>query len=108
MVVKGGTNTALLNSECVICFRLLSKFHLPKFLFCQIVISLSYSTLVREVSHVQDDAVFLIGKGVGGYLASMMMAHDEEDLFKCAAVISPVIDFMQYGERFSSSPISTE
>lgn len=67
--------------------------------FKLIIISLSSRTLVREVSHVHEEAVFLIGKGVGGYLASMMMALDEENLFKCAAIISPVIDWLRYGKR---------
>ena len=53
--------------------------------------------LVAEVSHVQTDAVVLIGKGTGGYLAAMMMSKDNESVFRCGVVISPTTDWFRYG-----------
>lgn len=97
MAARSGTSTARSSSGCTTCFQLLSNFHL---LTTALQLISLFRTLVREVSHVHEEAVFLIGKGVGGYLASMMMAHDDEDLFKCAAIISPVVDWLRYGKEY--------
>lgn len=53
--------------------------------------------LIAEVNHVQSEAVVLIGKGVGGYLAAMMMSKDNESVLKCGVVISPTTDWFRYG-----------
>ncbi|XP_057364734.1 inactive dipeptidyl peptidase 10-like [Daphnia carinata] len=55
--------------------------------------------LMAELNHVESNAVVLIGKGIGGYLATMMMAlmaNEEEPIFKCGIVISPTTDWLRY------------
>ena len=58
---------------------------------------------MEELNHVESQAVVLIGKGIGGYLATMMMAmvaNEEEEIFKCGVVISPTTDWFRYGTYF--------
>ena len=58
---------------------------------------------MEELNHVDSQAVVLIGKGIGGYLATMMMAmvaNEEEEIFKCGVVISPTTDWFRYGTYF--------
>jgi tRNA(His) 5'-end guanylyltransferase len=60
--------------------------------------------LRAELNHVESQAVVLIGKGIGGYLATMMMAmvaNEEEEIFKCGIVISPTTDWFRYGTYFT-------
>ncbi|XP_046649628.1 inactive dipeptidyl peptidase 10-like isoform X1 [Daphnia pulicaria] len=55
--------------------------------------------LMEELNHVDRQAVVLIGKGIGGYLATMMMAmvaNEEEEIFKCGIVISPTTEWSIY------------
>lgn len=58
--------------------------------------------LLAELNHVESNAVVLIGKGIGGYLATMMMAlmaNEEEPIFRCGIVISPTTDWLRYGRK---------
>jgi hypothetical protein len=58
---------------------------------------------MEELNHVDRQAVVLIGKGIGGYLATMMMAmvvNEEEEIFKCGIVISPTTEWSIYGTYF--------
>lgn len=65
--------------------------------------------IIAEVKHVESESVVIIGKGTGGYLATMMMAKDtvhllEEEtreIFKCGIIISPTIDWFKYGSSIS-------
>lgn len=57
---------------------------------------------MAELNHVESDAAILIGKGIGGYLATMMMAlvaNEEEHIFRCGIVISPTTDWLRYGKK---------
>lgn len=77
-----------------------------------LIVQISYGTksrprfLLAELKHVESESVVIIGKGVGGYLATMMMAKDtihllEEtrEIFKCGIIVSPTIDWFKYGSR---------
>ena len=50
------------------------------------------------MKHVDGQTIVIIGKGIGGYLATMAMARDEEHLFKCGIIVSPTIDWYREGK----------
>ena len=52
---------------------------------------------MAEVKHVEAESIILIGKGIGGYLSTMMMAKDYDSMFRCGVVISPTTDWFRYG-----------
>jgi dipeptidyl aminopeptidase/acylaminoacyl peptidase len=64
--------------------------------FDLLFVSLS-SAILTEVKHVDGQTIVIIGKGVGGYLATMALARDEERLFKCGIIVSPTIDWYRQG-----------
>ncbi len=57
--------------------------------------------LVSELKFVDRTKVGVVGEGVGGYTAGMVMADDMESaqsITKCAILISPVVDWRSYGK----------
>jgi dipeptidyl aminopeptidase/acylaminoacyl peptidase len=59
--------------------------------------------LVKELKFVDRSKVGVVGEGLGGYTAGMVMAEDLESsqpLTKCALLISPVVDWRSYGTSF--------
>jgi dipeptidyl aminopeptidase/acylaminoacyl peptidase len=58
---------------------------------------------VKELKFVDRSKVGVVGEGLGGYTAGMVMAEDLESsqpLTKCALLISPVVDWRSYGTPF--------
>jgi hypothetical protein len=56
---------------------------------------------VSELKFVDRTKVGVVGEGVGGYTAGMVMADDMESaqsITKCAILISPVVDWRSYGK----------
>nr|XP_045004992.1 inactive dipeptidyl peptidase 10 [Jaculus jaculus] len=50
--------------------------------------------------YIDSKRLSIFGKGYGGYIASMILKSDEK-LFKCGAVVAPIIDLKLYASAFS-------
>lgn len=57
-------------------------------------------TITREIlssfQHIESQEVIIIGKGLGGYLSTLVLAKDEQNTFKCGIAISPIIDWFRH------------
>lgn len=58
---------------------------------------------MNNVRHVDGQAVVLMGKGVGGYLAITAMAQDELNVVKCGVLTTPTVDWLTQGTTILST-----
>jgi len=57
-------------------------------------------TITREIlstlHHVESQEVIIMGKGLGGYLSTLVLAEDDQNTFKCGIAVSPIIDWFRH------------
>ncbi|EDS42536.1 nucleoporin [Culex quinquefasciatus] len=56
-------------------------------------------TLLKRRQRMQQ--LFIFGWGYGGYIVSMMLASDSENVLKCGAAINPIVSFKYYNSFFT-------
>lgn len=70
--------------------RLLTDFYPPLFLNPN-------REILSSFHHIESQEVIILGKGLGGYLSTLVLAKDEQKTFKCGIAISPIIDWFRHG-----------
>lgn len=58
--------------------------------------------LSQKLPYIDPTRMGIWGWSYGGYVSGLALAKDDQGIFKCAASVAPVTDWMYYG-KFSSS-----
>lgn len=53
--------------------------------------------LKENLSYIDDNKIGIWGWSFGGYVAGMVLAKDNENIFKCAVSVAPITDWIYYG-----------
>lgn len=63
---------------------------------------LSVLTYLRDnLKLVDPNRICAYGWGYGGYIVSMMIASDSDNVLKCAAAVNPIVSFKYYNSFFT-------
>ena len=59
--------------------------------------------LRSNLSYVDESKIAVWGWSYGGFLSLSVIAHDNDDVFKCGAAVAPVVDWRLYDTYYTVS-----